>query len=99
MVSYILFAKNRQESGDFKNIPVVERGRLIGKEWRALSSDEKQVRLLHFPHTWMSSADCDEQKYKNLEIEDKSRYSSEFKDAYGYMPPGVNGLQSASAVA
>jgi hypothetical protein len=43
MGSYILFAKNRQESGDFKNIAIPERARLIGKEWRALTVAEKQV--------------------------------------------------------
>lgn len=43
MGSYILFAKNRQESGDFKNIAIPERAKLIGQEWRALTLAEKQV--------------------------------------------------------
>ena len=41
--SYIQFSINRQASGDFKNISVGERAKLIGKEWKALSESEKKV--------------------------------------------------------
>lgn len=41
--SYLQFSINRQASGDFRNIPVSERGKLIGKEWKALSESEKKV--------------------------------------------------------
>jgi hypothetical protein len=41
----MLFNISRQKSGDFKNIAVSERGRLIGQEWNVLSEDEKAVSL------------------------------------------------------
>lgn len=40
---YAQYSGERNASGDFKNISVAERGRLIGKEWRELGSSEKQV--------------------------------------------------------
>lgn len=43
---YAQFSTNRHASGDFKNISLAERGRLIAQEWKALSDQEKQVR--HF---------------------------------------------------
>ena len=45
--SYIQFMVNRQASGDFKNIAIPERARLIAKEWKALSESEKKVRNLN----------------------------------------------------
>ena len=44
ITNYFQFSINRQASGDFKNIPVSERAKLIGQEWKALSESEKQVR-------------------------------------------------------
>ena len=41
--SYMLFSMNRQASGDFRSIAIAERGKLIGKEWAALTADEKKV--------------------------------------------------------
>jgi hypothetical protein len=54
--SYLIFSASRQESGDFKNIAVPERAKLIGQEWKALTQEEKEVRLLgvagnDFPRT------------------------------------------------
>lgn len=40
---WILFYISRQNSGDFKNIPVFERSKLISKEWRSLDEAEKKV--------------------------------------------------------
>lgn len=42
--SFIQFALNRMDSGDFKNIHATDRMKLIGQEWKALSEDEKSVR-------------------------------------------------------
>ncbi|KAK4560561.1 hypothetical protein LTR86_005758 [Recurvomyces mirabilis] len=39
--AYFQFNINRQASGDFKNIPVQERAKLIGQEWKALNQEEK----------------------------------------------------------
>ncbi|CZT16636.1 uncharacterized protein RCC_02471 [Ramularia collo-cygni] len=39
--SFILFALSRLPSADFKNILAKDRMQLIGKEWNALSADEK----------------------------------------------------------
>ena len=41
--SFMLFNKNRQASGDFKDIAIPERGKLIGREWAALTEGEKKV--------------------------------------------------------
>lgn len=49
--SYMLFSMNRQASGDFQHIAVAERGKLLGKEWAALTADEKKVCL---PLFWPS---------------------------------------------
>ena len=45
--AYIQFSVNRQASGDFKNIGVAERAKLIGQEWKALSESEKKVSPNH----------------------------------------------------
>jgi len=46
LTPYILFSSSRQVSGDFNNIRAVERAKLLGQEWKALSEDEKAVSLL-----------------------------------------------------
>lgn len=43
--AYLQFNVNRNASGDFKHIPMVERSKLISQEWKALSEDEKKVSL------------------------------------------------------
>ncbi|KAL1622779.1 hypothetical protein SLS54_004799 [Diplodia seriata] len=40
--AYILFTKERHASGDFKGIRTIEAGKLIGKEWTALSATDKK---------------------------------------------------------
>ncbi len=102
----MLFSINRQASGDFRHIAVAERGKLIGKEWAALTEGEKKVCLT------TSFDDFDvvcvshlltvgfEQKYKDLQHEELTRYSSEFKDTYGYVAPFMTASpQAASASA
>jgi hypothetical protein len=41
--TFLQFSINRQNSGDFHNIKVTERAKLIGQEWKALSQEEKDV--------------------------------------------------------
>ena len=41
--AYQQFVSNRLNSGDFKNIPPVERMKLIAQEWNALNVSEKEV--------------------------------------------------------
>jgi hypothetical protein len=41
--AYAQFSVNRNASGDFKNIRLGERSKLIAEEWKALSADEKKV--------------------------------------------------------
>jgi hypothetical protein len=48
---YIQFSINRQASGDFKNISIAERAKLISQEWKALNAGEKKVSALHFSDT------------------------------------------------
>ena len=45
LTAYFIFNTSRQESGDFRNISVPERAKLLGQEWKALSEDEKEVSL------------------------------------------------------
>ena len=45
--AFLQFSVNRNASGDFRNIPVGERAKLIGKEWQALSESEKKVGRLN----------------------------------------------------
>lgn len=45
VTAYIQFSINRNASGDFRNISLGERAKLIGQEWRALNESEKKVRL------------------------------------------------------
>jgi len=40
---YLVFSTERWASGDFKNLKVAEAGKLIGAEWKALSTDEAKV--------------------------------------------------------
>lgn len=47
LTPYMQFARSRLNSGDFKNIPLLEGAKLVGQEWNALSSEEKMVR--HIP--------------------------------------------------
>lgn len=42
---YLVFSINRQASGDFANIKIGERAKLIAQEWKALSESEKSVRV------------------------------------------------------
>ncbi|KAK3720326.1 hypothetical protein LTR37_003737 [Vermiconidia calcicola] len=79
--AFIQFSVNRQASGDFKNIAVTERVKLIAQEWKALDESEKE-------------------KYKNLQNQDRSRYSAEYNDVYGHNPPSMNNdLPRAAAAA
>jgi hypothetical protein len=41
--AYAIFSTDRQASGDFKGIKVVDRAKLIGAEWNSLSAGEKKV--------------------------------------------------------
>ncbi|KAI7159692.1 hypothetical protein KC349_g3914 [Hortaea werneckii] len=41
MTAYFHFLTNRQASGDFRNIAIIERTKLIAQEWKALSEEEK----------------------------------------------------------
>lgn len=42
--AYVQFVVSRNASGDFKNISLVERSKLVAQEWKALDDEEKQVR-------------------------------------------------------
>ncbi|KAK0335950.1 hypothetical protein LTR59_002000 [Friedmanniomyces endolithicus] len=57
---YILFSMARHASGDFKSIALLDRSKLIGKEWKALSEGEK--------NNYRALADEDKKRY-NDEVE------------------------------
>lgn len=43
--SYIYYTNERRDSGDFKDIKFTEIAKLIGDEWKHLSSNQKKVRV------------------------------------------------------
>lgn len=45
MPPFVQFTLNRHASGDFKRMKLPDASKLIGQEWKALSSDEKKVSL------------------------------------------------------
>ena len=95
----MLFNINRQHSGDFQNISIPDRAKLIGKEWQALTAEEKSVSFEFVVHDGISLTTL-LQKYMNLSQDESRRYSSEHTDVYGYAPPHQDsGLQAASATA
>ena len=47
---YTYFLADRFASGDMKNMKLTEIGTLIGREWKALSAEEKKVR--HQSSSW-----------------------------------------------
>ncbi|KAK0115368.1 hypothetical protein ONS96_013826 [Cadophora gregata f. sp. sojae] len=51
----VLFCADRWESGDFKGISVPDSGKLISKEWAALSASDRQV--------YTERAEADKQRY------------------------------------
>ena len=48
--SFIQFGVSRHASGDFKNIALGDRSKLISQEWKALDESEKKVRV-----SWLQS--------------------------------------------
>ncbi|KAK4547444.1 hypothetical protein LTR36_001100 [Oleoguttula mirabilis] len=52
LTPYLQFNVNRQASGDFKNIALPERSKLLAQEWKALSESEKnKYKALHTEDT------------------------------------------------
>lgn len=45
LTAYLAFSSARQHSGDFKNIALTDRAKLIAEEWKALDAEEKEVSL------------------------------------------------------
>jgi hypothetical protein len=43
--AYVLFSTERTKSGDFTDIVVKDRGRIIGDEWKALPDSDKKVSI------------------------------------------------------
>jgi hypothetical protein len=41
--AYTYFFKERHDSGDFAGVKIVDSGRLIAQEWKALGGSQKQV--------------------------------------------------------
>lgn len=65
-----------------------DRMKLIGQEWKALSADEKSVRILQAKPRFDYLLTLPFlQKYEDLAKQDKARYTEEFKDTYGYDLP------------
>lgn len=101
MTPYIQFSVNRNASGDFRNIAVSERAKLIAKEWKALSEGEKKVSLTN-SNALLGGTMANQilnQKYKDIFTADHDRYSEEYTSVYGHTPPSINGGQQQAAAA
>ena len=48
--AYNWFYKQRMLSGDFKGLKVSEASKLVGREWKGLSADEKKVCCCNIPN-------------------------------------------------
>ncbi|KIX04261.1 uncharacterized protein Z518_07815 [Rhinocladiella mackenziei CBS 650.93] len=55
VTAYAYFFQNRHASGDFKGVSIGEIGKLVGQEWKSLSSSEKQI--------YNDKADSDRNRY------------------------------------
>src|SRR5690349_14460733 len=42
VTAYVHFTQDRHASGDFKGMAIAESAKLIGREWKALSANEKK---------------------------------------------------------
>lgn len=60
----LFFMMERRQSGDFKDIPLVEATKLMASEYKALSAGEKKVSRTHS----LQSSNTDGLCYPNLEI-------------------------------
>ena len=79
--AYILFCKERYASGDFKGLKVTEGARLAGREWKALSNEEKKVSPSH-KFNIGSPLICVPQPYQDAAQQDLLRYTQESKTVY-----------------
>jgi hypothetical protein len=79
--AFMQFNVSRQASGDFKNIALPERAKLIGQEWKVLSDEEKLVSDSMQTTSWHLT-DLKKKKYKNLAARDAERQSSEDSSVY-----------------
>lgn len=95
--AYLNFGIDRQSSGDFANIKVTERSKLISQEWKALSQNEKDVRV-KFLCSFISCADV-LQKYQRLFEQDRQRYEEEQIQVYGQATPRRSKPAVAAAAA
>lgn len=81
----MLFSTDRQSSGDFANIKIADRSKLIAQEWKSLSESEKEVSCLYIGQ-WKNQLTMT-QKYNRLAAQDKERYIEEYTATYGEAPP------------
>lgn len=101
LTAYVQFTINRNATGDFRNIKISERAKLIGQEWKTLSEDEKQVGLpaCTTVEVGMIANFRRLQKYKELEKQEHKRYGEEYSSVYGHPPPYQQPATTAAAAA
>jgi hypothetical protein len=83
--AYSYFFADRHASGDLKGLSIGEAGKLLGREWKELSSSEVQVNI----HTdlLVTHPTDSVQIYTNKAEADKTRYVEEYKTVYGIDSP------------
>lgn len=84
--SYILFVKERYNSGDFKGINSVEAARILAQEFKGLSDSEKKVGYMN-QFMGKNNADFTTQLYDNLATAERERYTKEMSSTFGTTKP------------
>lgn len=69
-----------------KHMKIGEVGTLIGREWKALSAEQKKVVLSFFFFCFTNRLLIGIQTYEDRAAKDKLRYNEEFTTVYGTAP-------------
>lgn len=77
--AWVFFFAERQASPDFKGISPAERAKLIAREWKALSADEKTVCHVHGVCACVqgTEANASRQRFEDQAAAEKQRYDRE----------------------
>lgn len=81
---FIAFSRERWGSGDYKDVKAADAARAIGKEWKALTADDKLVsQILKWSRLLVFHANYFAQKYHDVYREAQAKYAEEYERVYG----------------
>lgn len=87
--AYAYYLQARVSSGDLKGITVAEVGKLVAKEWKELSTLQKQVSFIRATIPRRPMLIQVVKPYEDTAKADKNRYLEEYKTAYGVDSPSL----------